>query len=161
MQRFVVFTRVFIHVVDDLNRGFAGTAMDEPELMWVEQGLLVEEEGEPPGHCASDQLGNGFQEGHGAESFRVFRKGSNDPQFENGERQPNEYVAGELDNPLLKNPWGMREVFSGDAHHPPGAGARMSASSVIDLCPTISLQTMTYSERCEQIQQPNRSETFY
>ena len=54
---------MFVHVVDGISRGFAGTAIDEPELAWVEQGLLVEEKGEPPGHCASDQLGNGFQAG--------------------------------------------------------------------------------------------------
>ena len=32
--------------------------MDEPELVWVEQGVFVEKKGEPPGHCASDQLSN-------------------------------------------------------------------------------------------------------
>ena len=55
-----MFTRVFVHVVDHFNRGFAGAALDESELVWVEQRIFMKEEGESPGHCAGDQLGNGF-----------------------------------------------------------------------------------------------------
>ena len=69
-------TRVFIHIIGDFNRGFAGAALDEPKLVRMKQGMFVKEEGKPSGHCAGDQFGGGFQQGDGAEPFRVFGEGS-------------------------------------------------------------------------------------
>ena len=43
MELLIMLTRVFVHVIDNFNRGFAGTALDEPKLVWVKQGMLVKE----------------------------------------------------------------------------------------------------------------------
>ena len=60
MELLIMFTCVFIHIIVNFNRGFAGAALDEPELVRMKQGMLVKEEGKPSGHCAGDQFGDGF-----------------------------------------------------------------------------------------------------
>ena len=60
MELLIMLTRVFIHVIDNFNRGFAGAALDEPKLVWVKQGMLVKEEGKSSSHRAGDQFGDGF-----------------------------------------------------------------------------------------------------
>ena len=76
MELLIMLTRVFIHIIGNFNRGFAGAALDESKLVWVKQGMLVKEEGKPSGHCSGGQFGDGFQQGDGAEQFRVFGEGS-------------------------------------------------------------------------------------
>jgi len=60
MKFLIMLTCMFIYVIDNLNWGFAGTALDEPKLVWVKQGVLVKEERKSPSHRAGDQFGNGF-----------------------------------------------------------------------------------------------------
>ena len=77
MKRCVVFAGMFVHVVHCFNRSFTRTAMHKPKLVLVEERVFVEEEGRPTSHRARNELGYRFQEGHWAESFRIFREGSN------------------------------------------------------------------------------------
>ena len=76
-----MFTRVFIHVVDHFNWGFAGAALDEPELVWVKQGMLVKEEGKSSGHCAGDQFGMGSNRVTGRNRFESLGRGATTPSL--------------------------------------------------------------------------------